>query len=207
MIIAIICIWQLTRTWLKPYIIEALGGYTERELVTTTDAVNITVDTIYLPKKERIIDIKYIPVPTKESTAESTTKGNLNELSLKTDSIYRYKTAISDSLIDGNIITLISLKDCKLVSQSLNYTPKMPILVEKTTTIERTNTEVLKNKDRVRIGIGAILNSNISAGVMGVYQTSKGLQYQAGYVFEKQSLENQFKSKQGYISVSIIKLF
>ncbi len=209
-IIMIIVIWflcNLSKNWLKHYIIESLGGYTEREIVTKLDTTVIEIDSIFPPKRERIVEAKDIKDPIAEYSPSSTIKGNLNELNPKSDSIYRYKTSISDSLIDGHITTLISIKDSKLISQTLNYTPKFPIFVKKTIRIEKTNTEVLKNKDRVKLGIGVILNSNISGGPIVVYQNSKGLQYQAGYIFTKENLDNQFKDKQGYISVSIIKLF
>jgi len=209
-IIILLVIWffiHLSKSWLRPFIIEKLGGYTEKVIESRVDTISVVVTKRIPLVVNREVKVKDIPDPILGNTTSSTTKGGSFELTAKADNIYKYKTAISDSLIDGNITTLISLKDCKLISQSLNYTPKFPILVEKTITVEKTNTEILSNKNRIRIGIGATVNSNISAGGMLIYQTPKGLQYQAGYIFTKENLDNQFKDKQGYISVSVIKLF
>jgi hypothetical protein len=209
-IIIILVLWfiiHLSKSWLRPFIIEQLGGFTEKQIETKIDTVSITIDSIFPPKIERHIDVKDINKPVVEYTSNTTTKGIHEEFILKSDSIYRYNTAISDSLIDGNIITTISLKDCKLLSQSLNYTPKFPIFIEKTINVEKTNTEILNNKDRVRIGVGITGTSNKNIGGLLIYQSLKHTQIQLGYQRNLDNLIINTGSNKDIVSLSIIKLF
>ena len=129
-------IWHLGKNWMKPFIIEQLGGYTQKEVVTKIDTVNIKIDSIFPVKKEREIVVKYIPKPIYENPSNSISKGNLNQQLDTINANYVYNTAISDSLIDGNIKTTISFKDRKLLSQSLKNSPRFPKFIENIFSVE-----------------------------------------------------------------------
>lgn len=209
-IIILLVLWfiiHLSKSWLRPFIIEQLGGFTDKQVETRIDTVSVTIDSIFPPKIERKIDVKDIPKPIVEYTSNSPTKGIHEELILKIDSLYTYNTAISDSLIDGNITTTISSKDCKLLAQSLNYTPKFPIFINKTINVEKTNTEILSNKPRTRIGIGITGTSNKNIGGLLIYQSPTYTQIQVGYQRNLDNLVINTGSNRDIISLSIIKLF
>lgn len=210
-------LWNLSGLWLKPFIIKQLGGYTAKEMTETIDTLEVRRDTIWAPNKTVSSSVDNISKPTivynynyypdAKDSSSSTTKGeksSANPLPLVVvDSVGIYDNAISDSLINGNIKTVLDLKNCKIIEQRLDYKPKFPIIVKEFVTIEKTKTETLFDKPKAKIGIGLSGTSKAGIGGVGVYQTPKNWQYQGGYLYET----NSVLPNKGVITVSIIKLF
>ena len=214
-------LWTMGGTWLKPTIIKGLGGYTNSEYKETVDTLEIQRDTIYLKysKLETLVEnmqepiikykYKYIDksVVQKGKESSSTTKGKQSldpPIMQEVDSVYAYSQVVGDSLIDGNIHTIINLSNCKIIEQKLIYKPKFPIIVKETITIEKTKETTLENK-KTNIGFGGTATSRATIGVLGVYQTKELWQIQLGYNWvNKRIIDDKNKTE---VSLSIIKLF
>lgn len=211
-------IWLIGKDWLKPNLIKALGGYTAKDYKETVDTLSIQRDSFYAKyarltlKVETIKPAEVIYVPKYIKSTDNNTsippKGkqqNLPSDKVEIDSIYRYFQAISDSLIDGNIETIIDPINCKMTSQSLVYTPKFPTIVKETITLEKTKETTLYDKPKAKIGIGINGTTDKKVGGILLYQTPKGIQFQGGIQFNtKDFIPNKNKKE---FSVGIIKLF
>jgi hypothetical protein len=207
--LVVLLIWKIGGDWFKPFIIESLGGYTARENVTVIDTVEVRRDTIYIKSTPKTIKV-VIKEPTKNEQTSSSTKGkiptSIYKDSLGLTGIYTYNLSISDTLLQGNIKTVIDFDLDKITSQNLNYSVKIPKLVKEYTTIEKSITETLHNKPRGYIGTGITITSDKTIGGLLIYQTPKKLQYQVGYNRQLINLTSNTTSLD-IISVSIVKLF
>lgn len=210
-ILVIWFIWHVGKDWLKPRIINALGGFTQREVKETIDTLEVKRDTIYLPQKERIIKVPIttpVVTPSKSLTPsfkgkqENSTLDSINKINPQTP-LYTYTQPVSDTLIDGTIITIST---GKIITQELKYTPKFPMFVKESTTIVKTKQETLSNKDKSYFGLGLTSTSNRDIGGLILYQTPKKIQIQAGYTrtLDKPLID---ETNKGIVSVSLIKLF
>lgn len=205
-------IWHIGKDWLRPKIINGLGGYTERQVKETIDTISIKVDTVYFPNKVREVEaIKSKPTV---STAELLTpsfKGKPQQHDLDSivklnpqTPVFTYSQAVSDSLIEGTINTITT---GKILSQSLNYKPKFPMFVEKTITVEKTIQETLSNKPRIHLGVGITGTSDKNIGGLLIYQSKNKTQIQVGYLRNLDNAVLNTNTKQGVVSLSLIKLF
>ncbi len=200
--IIIACLLQCHGRDIKGRIIKGLGGYTKQ----TIDTVAIDIDTVYYEGPSIVTDVKDIKEPTLvinwKPQTQSSFKGKSDPKISVIDSVYSYNQAVSDSLIEGNINTIVNLKTSKIVKQSLEYKPKFPIFINKTITIEK----VLSDEPVNRFGIGITGTNQFEVGGLLVFQTKKNWQYQGGYLLGvNKAINNDYK--QGTITVSIIKLF
>ena len=194
---------------IKPFIIKSLGGYTQSSMTVTVDTLSKKIDSIFFkydsirtivksPLKPEII-YKYVPkyINIVPNSSTPSIKGNQEVI----DSVFVYNQAISDSVINGNIKTIVNLTNCKIVEQSLEYTPKIPIIVRETITIEKKIETVKENVSK--IGIGGIADNTQRVGILLAYQTKKKWQYQAFY--SKDVSINP--SQKNVIGISVIKFF
>ena len=210
-LILIWLLWSFGNYWLRPMIIKGLGGYTARQVQERIDTLEVKRDTVWLKHKEvetKVVNIEKPVVVYKYKTLPNpnTTGKNSPSSSSLLDSVYTYSHVISDTLINGNIETVVNPIDCKIIAQKLKYKPKFPIIVKEYITVEKTKTETLYDKPKAKIGIGLTGTSNNEIGGLGVYQTSKNWQIQGGYI--KSLNSNVYSSNtSGNITVSIIKLF
>lgn len=222
-ILLLITIWYIGKDWLRPRIIKALGGYTAMEQKETIDTLSVKYDSIYFNqdslksqiylltkgKLEKDKTIRYY----KELITSN--KHRPNDIIVHNDSkdfiaidstfaeVKDFDLDITDSLIAGNIKTTINVKDANIIAQSLNYKPKLPILVTKTVTVEKVIEKTLSNKSKGYFGIGGVASSDNKIGGLVLYQTSSKWQFQGGYIKEVTSSN---KSKD-IIQIGIIKLF
>lgn len=82
--------------------------------------------------------------------------------------VYRFTTSVEDSLISGNIITGVKLKDSTLtlLSQYIDYTPLFPKYIHRVDSIIITKETWLEEPSRIRLAVG--LNSVFSENFYGV---------------------------------------
>lgn len=194
----------------KGGLIRSLGGYTQQDVKETIDTISIKTDTVFYAGDTIRTIIEVIKEPilvTKwKNQSQSSFKGKLNPENPLIDSVYVYNQPVSDTLIEGNIKTIVNLKTSKIVQQSLDYKPKFPIFINKTITIEKVIEKTLTNPPRNKYGIGITGTNQAEVGGLLVFQTKKNWQYQGGYLLgANKALNNDYK--QGTITVSIIKLF
>ncbi len=208
-------LWTLGEQWLRPFVIKQLGGYTSKEYKETVDTLEIRRDSIMwkyanLETKvenlsEPVVQYKYVYTKPLSSTLTKGKQIPTAQEAITVDKVYTYSQSITDTLIDGNIKTVINLADCKIIEQSLNYKPKFPIIVKEYITIEKTKETTLSNK-RTLLGVGIVGNSKAGIGILGVYQTKNLWQIQAGYHLTSKRLLIEDTNKKE-VSLAIIKLF
>lgn len=209
----IILLWfiaTLAKDWLKPRIVKALGGYTQKEMKTTIDTLNIKYKDIYIKYKEietkALLNDKpeyvYIDkVVTEPTTNSLSTTGKVQPTITQKTLVKRYLTAINDTILNGNIETMLSLDSCKIVSQTFKYTPKIPYIREKIVTIVETKETILSDKPKAYIGLGLDVNSNNQITPQALYLSKKKWLYKAGYT---KTIDNQYPPA---ITIGIAKLF
>ncbi len=212
-IVVILILWFLyilLKDWLKPNLIKVLGGYTQKEMKITVDTLDVKYNDIYIKYKEIEAKVGIIPKPeyiyvdivTNEPTTNIlSTKGKVQPPTTQKTLVKRYVTAISDTILDGNIETMLSLDSCKIVSQTFKYVPKVPYIREKIVTIVETKETILSDKPKVHIGIGLDVNSINQITPQALFLSKKNWLYKAGYT---KSLDNQYPNA---ITIGIVKLF
>ena len=209
-IIILLFVWKFTKDWLKPRIVKALGGYTQMEMKVTKDTLNIKYNNIYTKYKE--IETKalinkepeyvYVDKVTKETTTnKSSHKGKSQPPTTSKTLVKRYITTINDTILNGNIETMLSLDSCKIVSQTFKYVPKIPYIREKIVTIVETKETILSDKPKAYIGLGLDVNSNNQITPQVLYLSKKKWLYKAGYT---KQINNQYPAA---VTIGIAKLF
>jgi len=203
-------LYTLCKDWLKPTLIKALGGYTQKETKTTIDTLEVKYKDIYMKYKKlqtkAVIDKapEYLPdykYTTQTNTNKLSTTGKVLPSTPVNRGVMRYQTAINDSILTGNIETLISIDSCKIVSQTLNYEPKIPYIREKIITVVKTVDNTVSDKPKAYIGLGLDINTINQITPQALYLTKKKWLYKGGYT---KSLDNKFPAA---ITVGIAKLF
>jgi len=205
-IILLIFLYSITKDWLKPRIVKALGGYTQSEMKHTVDTLDVKYNDIYIKYKKIETKVAVIPEPeyiyvNVPTTNKLSTKGKVQPTITQKTLVKRYVTAINDTILDGNIETMLSIDSCKIISQTFKYTPKIPYIREKIITIVETKETILSDKPKAYIGIGLDVNTINQVTPQALYLTKKKWLYKAGYT---KSIDNQYPAA---ITVGISKLF
>ena len=209
-VVILLLLWKFTKDWIKPRVVKALGGYTEKEVKTKVDTLTVKYKDIYVKYKELQTKVAVIPEPiyidnyvyvkeTKTNSLNTTGKSDLKIMA--SERVKRYSTSINDSILDGNIETILSLENCKIISQSLNYTPKIPYIREKIVTIVNNTETILSDKPKAYIGAGINANLNNQVTPQVLYLTKKKWLYNIGY---QKDITNQLPNT---IQIGISKLF
>ena len=209
-VVILLLLWKFTKDWIKPRVVKALGGYTEKEVKTKVDTLTVKYKDIYVKYKELQTKVTVIPEPiyidnyvyvkeTKTNSLNTTGKSDLKIMA--SERVKRYSTSVNDSILDGNIETILSLENCKIISQSLNYTPKIPYIREKIVTIVNNTETILSDKPKAYIGAGINASSNNQITPQVLYLTKKKWLYNIGY---QKDLSNQIPNS---IQIGISKLF
>lgn len=209
-VVILLLLWKFTKDWIKPRLVKALGGYTEKEVKTTVDTLTVKYKDIYVKYKELQTKVTVIPEPiyidnyvyVKETKTNSlNTTGSSQPKITVSERVKRYSTSVNDSILDGNIETILSLENCKIISQSLNYTPKIPYIREKIVTIVNNTETILSDKPKAYIGAGINANLNNQVTPQVLYLTKKKWLYNIGY---QKDITNQLPNT---IQVGVAKLF
>lgn len=209
-VVILLLLWKFTKDWIKPRVVKALGGYTEKEVKTKVDTLTVKYKDIYVKYKELQTKVTVIPEPiyidnyvyVKESKTNSlNTKGKSDLKIMASERVKRYSTSVNDSILDGNIETILSLENCKIISQSLNYTPKIPYIREKIVTIVNNTETILSDKPKAYIGAGINANLNNQVTPQVLYLTKKKWLYNIGY---QKDITNQLPNT---IQIGVAKLF
>ena len=209
-VVILLLLWKFTKDWIKPRVVKALGGYTEKEVKTKVDTLTVKYKDIYVKYKELQTKVTVIPEPiyidnyvyvkeTKTNSLNTTGKSDLKIMA--SERVKRYSTSVNDSILDGNIETILSLENCKIISQSLNYTPKIPYIREKIVTIVNNTETILSDKPKAYIGAGINANLNNQVTPQVLYLTKKKWLYNIGY---QKDITNQLPNS---IQIGISKLF
>ena len=209
-VVILLLLWKFTKDWIKPRVVKALGGYTEKEVKTKVDTLTVKYKDIYVKYKELQTKVTVIPEPiyidnyvyvkeTKTNSLNTTGKSDLKIMA--SERVKRYSTSINDSILDGNIETILSLENCKIISQSLNYTPKIPYIREKIVTIVNNTETILSDKPKAYIGAGINASSNNQITPQVLYLTKKKWLYNIGY---QKDITNQLPNT---IQIGVAKLF
>ena len=209
-VVILLLLWKFTKDWIKPRVVKALGGYTEKEVKTKVDTLTVKYKDIYVKYKELQTKVTVIPEPiyidnyvyvkeTKTNSLNTTGKSDLKIMA--SERVKRYSTSVNDSILDGNIETILSLENCKIISQSLNYTPKIPYIREKIVTIVNNTETILSDKPKAYIGAGINANLNNQVTPQVLYLTKKKWLYNIGY---QKDITNQLPNT---IQIGIAKLF
>lgn len=209
-VVILLLLWKFTKDWIKPRVVKALGGYTEKEVKTKVDTLTVKYKDIYVKYKELQTKVTVIPEPiyidnyvyvkeTKTNSLNTTGKSDLKIMA--SERVKRYSTSVNDSILDGNIETILSLENCKIISQSLNYTPKIPYIREKIVTIVNNTETILSDKPKAYIGAGLNASSNNQITPQVLYLTKKKWLYNIGY---QRDLSNQLPNT---IQIGVAKLF
>ena len=209
-VVILLLLWKFTKDWIKPRVVKALGGYTEKEVKTKVDTLTVKYKDIYVKYKELQTKVAVIPEPiyidnyvyikeTKTNSLNTTGKSDLKIMA--SERVKRYSTSVNDSILDGNIETILSLENCKIISQSLNYTPKIPYIREKIVTIVNNTETILSDKPKVYIGAGINVSSNNQITPQVLYLTKKKWLYNIGY---QKDITNQLPNT---IQIGVAKLF
>lgn len=209
-VVILLLLWKFTKDWIKPRVVKALGGYTEKEVKTKVDTLTVKYKDIYVKYKELQTKVTVIPEPiyidnyvyvkeTKTNSLNTTGKSDLKIM--VSERVKRYSTSVNDSILDGNIETILSLENCKIISQSLNYTPKIPYIREKIVTIVNNTETILSDKPKAYIGAGLNASSNNQITPQVLYLTKKKWLYNIGY---QKDITNQLPNT---IQIGIAKLF
>ena len=209
-VVILLLLWKFTKDWIKPRVVKALGGYTEKEVKTKVDTLTVKYKDIYVKYKELQTKVTVIPEPiyidnyvyVKETkTNNLNTTGSSQPKITVSERVKRYSTSINDSILDGNIETILSLENCEIISQSLNYKPKIPYIREKIITIVNNTETILSDKPKAYIGAGLNASSNNQITPQVLYLTKKKWLYNIGY---QKDLSNQLPNS---IQIGISKLF
>ena len=209
-VVILLLLWKFTKDWIKPRVVKALGGYTEKEVKTKVDTLTVKYKDIYVKYKELQTKVTVIPEPiyidnyvyVKETKTNSlNTTGKSDPKIMASERVKRYSTSINDSILDGNIETILSLENCKIISQSLNYTPKIPYIREKIVTIVNNTETILSDKPKAYIGAGLNASSNNQITPQVLYLTKKKWLYNIGY---QKDITNQLPNT---IQIGVAKLF
>ena len=209
-VVILLLLWKFTKDWIKPRVVKALGGYTEKEVKTKVDTLTVKYKDIYVKYKELQTKVTVIPEPiyidnyvyvkeTKTNSLNTTGKSDLKIMA--SERVKRYSTSVNDSILDGNIETILSFENCKIISQSLNYTPKIPYIREKIVTIVNNTETILSDKPKAYIGAGLNASSNNQITPQVLYLTKKKWLYNIGY---QKDITNQLPNS---IQIGISKLF
>ena len=209
-VVILLLLWKFTKDWIKPRVVKALGGYTEKEVKTKVDTLTVKYKDIYVKYKELQTKVTVIPEPiyidnyvyvkeTKTNSLNTTGKSDLKIMA--SERVKRYSTSVNDSILDGNIETILSLENCKIISQSLNYTPKIPYIREKIVTIVNNTETILSDKPKAYIGAGINASSNNQITPQVLYLTKKKWLYNIGY---QKDITNQLPNT---IQIGVAKLF
>ena len=209
-VVILLLLWKFTKDWIKPRVVKALGGYTEKEVKTKVDTLTVKYKDIYVKYKELQTKVTVIPEPiyidnyvyvkeTKTNSLNTTGKSDLKIMA--SERVKRYSTSVNDSILDGNIETILSLENCKIISQSLNYTPKIPYIREKIVTIVNNTETILSDKPKAYIGAGINANLNNQVTPQVLYLTKKKWLYSIGY---QKDITNQLPNT---IQIGVAKLF
>ena len=209
-VVILLLLWKFTKDWIKPRVVKALGGYTEKEVKTKVDTLTVKYKDIYVKYKELQTKVTVIPEPiyidnyvyvkeTKTNSLNTTGKSDLKIMA--SERVKRYSTSINDSILDGNIETILSLENCKIISQSLNYTPKIPYIREKIVTIVNNTETILSDKPKAYIGAGLNASSNNQITPQVLYLTNNLWLYNIGY---QKDITNQLPNT---IQIGVAKLF
>ena len=209
-VVILLLLWKFTKDWIKPRVVKALGGYTEKEVKTKVDTLTVKYKDIYVKYKELQTKVTVIPEPiyidnyvyVKETKTNSLNTTGKSDLKITvSERVKRYSTSINDSILDGNIETILSFENCKIISQSLNYTPKIPYIREKIVTIVNNTETILSDKPKAYIGAGINANLNNQVTPQVLYLTKKKWLYNIGY---QKDITNQLPNT---IQIGIAKLF
>ena len=209
-VVILLLLWKFTKDWIKPRVVKALGGYTEKEVKTKVDTLTVKYKDIYVKYKELQTKVTVIPEPiyidnyvyVKETKTNSLNTTGKSDLKITvSERVKRYSTSINDSILDGNIETILSLENCEIISQSLNYKPKIPYIREKIVTIVNNTETILSDKPKAYIGAGINANLNNQVTPQVLYLTKKKWLYNIGY---QKDLSNQLPNS---IQIGISKLF
>ena len=209
-VVILLLLWKFTKDWIKPRVVKALGGYTEKEVKTKVDTLTVKYKDIYVKYKELQTKVAVIPEPiyidnyvyVKETKTNSlNTTGKSEPKITVSERVKRYSTSVNDSILDGNIETILSLENCKIISQSLNYTPKIPYIREKIVTIVNNTETILSDKPKAYIGAGINANLNNQVTPQVLYLTKKKWLYNIGY---QKDITNQLPNT---IQIGVAKLF
>lgn len=209
-VVILLLLWKFTKDWIKPRVVKALGGYTEKEVKTKVDTLTVKYKDIYVKYKELQTKVTVIPEPiyidnyvyVKETkTNNLNTTGSSQPKITVSERVKRYSTSVNDSILDGNIETILSLENCEIISQSLNYKPKIPYIREKIVTIVNNTETILSDKPKAYIGAGINANLNNQVTPQVLYLTKKKWLYNIGY---QKDLSNQLPNS---IQIGISKLF
>ena len=209
-VVILLLLWKFTKDWIKPRVVKALGGYTEKEVKTKVDTLTVKYKDIYVKYKELQTKVTVIPEPiyidnyvyvkeTKTNSLNTTGKSDLKIMA--SERVKRYSTSVNDSILDGNIETILSLENCKIISQSLNYKPKIPYIREKIITIVNNTETILSDKPKAYIGAGINANLNNQVTPQVLYLTKKKWLYNIGY---QKDITNQLPNT---IQIGVAKLF
>ena len=209
-VVILLLLWKFTKDWIKPRVVKALGGYTEKEVKTKVDTLTVKYKDIYVKYKELQTKVTVIPEPiyidnyvyvkeTKTNSLNTTGKSDLKIMA--SERVKRYSTSINDSILDGNIETILSLENCEIISQSLNYKPKIPYIREKIITIVNNTETILSDKPKAYIGAGLNASSNNQITPQVLYLTKKKWLYNIGY---QKDITNQLPNT---IQIGVAKLF
>ena len=209
-VVILLLLWKFTKDWIKPRVVKALGGYTEKEVKTKVDTLTVKYKDIYVKYKELQTKVTVIPEPiyidnyvyvkeTKTNSLNTTGKSDLKIMA--SERVKRYSTSVNDSILDGNIETILSLENCKIISQSLNYKPKIPYIREKIVTIVNNTETILSDKPKAYIGAGLNASSNNQITPQVLYLTKKKWLYNIGY---QKDITNQLPNT---IQIGVAKLF
>ena len=209
-VVILLLLWKFTKDWIKPRVVKALGGYTEKEVKTKVDTLTVKYKDIYVKYKELQTKVTVIPEPiyidnyvyvkeTKTNSLNTTGKSDLKIMA--SERVKRYSTSVNDSILDGNIETILSFENCEIISQSLNYKPKIPYIREKIITIVNNTETILSDKPKAYIGAGINANLNNQVTPQVLYLTKKKWLYNIGY---QKDITNQLPNT---IQIGIAKLF
>ena len=209
-VVILLLLWKFTKDWIKPRVVKALGGYTEKEVKTKVDTLTVKYKDIYVKYKELQTKVTVIPEPiyidnyvyvkeTKTNSLNTTGKSDLKIMA--SERVKRYSTSVNDSILDGNIETILSLENCEIISQILNYTPKIPYIREKIVTIVNNTETILSDKPKAYIGAGINANLNNQVTPQVLYLTKKKWLYNIGY---QKDITNQLPNT---IQIGVAKLF
>ena len=50
-VVILLLLWKFTKDWIKPRVVKALGGYTEKEVKTKVDTLTVKYKDIYVKYK------------------------------------------------------------------------------------------------------------------------------------------------------------
>lgn len=142
-----------------------------KEVKSPTKTVT-QIDTLFLPQKERIIEV---PITKYKTVSRIDTVTVVDTL---VPHFNQYEQPYEDSLIEGTITNTV---DGYLIGTRLSYTPKFPKYIKETTTITNTDT-VLKKVDKtvLSVGVSAVANVEFNPEIL-LSLSHKRFIYQVGY--------------------------